>query len=1701
MARLFARMLAFALALTAAAGATAQTYTYTFYVGNTNANGCTIQTPAGPVGHVKWRLQATVTGGVAPSVGAFTRSDCSNNVFGAPSAVSSTSAVGLNSGPGGTDVIEVQLPVGVVGPTPSPREILAVVASSNAGSDGLIATVFNKDGLKGTLPGGIVPITIPTAGVFTLVLLGLVLAALAWRTLRRRGHLLMLSLLLIAGTAWAVAIVVDGQTADWASVTGNSDPAGDSGGQAAIDLRALFVTTQASNGYVRVDVVDLENPPVANAGSAGVLEDGSVAITLTGSDPNNAPLTFQIAGSPTLGTLSAITPINASSASVIYTPNLDEFGGDSFTFTVSNGTQTSSPATMSITITPVNDAPSFGAANPPAVNEGAGAQSVPGWATFDAGPANEASQSVLAYQVTNVSAPALFAAGPAVAANGTLTYTLAADANGSATFDVAVQDNGGTANGGVDTSAAQSFTITVNAVNDAPDFTGGGDASAPEDADAQLVAGWATGIDDGDADAAQALAFQVTGNTNAALFATGPTVDAGTGNLSFTPAADANGSATITLVLSDDGGTANGGVDTSAAYNFDIAITAVNDAPSFTAVDPPAVNEGSGSQSVPNWAAFDPGPVNESGQAVAEYQVGAIGNPGLFAVAPSVANDGTLTYTVAPDVSGSSSFSVAVRDNGGTANGGVDLSVAQVFTVMVNAVNSAPSFAGGGDASSDEDAGAQSVPAWATAIDDGDLDQVQNLTFAVTGNTNPALFAAGPAVDPGSGDLTYTAAADASGSATITLVLSDDGGTANGGSDSSAPYDFTIVVNPINDAPTATAKAHSTHSAIELEIVAASHGGELLEGAADVDDPAGDLSAVLVPGSITPPGAQVTITNAGDGSFRYDPPGGYSGAGGFQFQVCDDGIPAAPQQCSAATTVSFTITGPDLYFIDDGAAPGGDGGLNDPFDAISDLPPGRGNNDRIFVFSGNYPAAAHAFFAGEHLVGQGASGSFDALLGVTTPGNGTLDARPALTGVEADRPVLDRITMSAAHNAAMRGVALSSNSADAVSISGSNALTIAESSAASSAGGVTIVGSSASAAGVSFSSVSSSGGINGIVLADLAGPGSFDFGAGSLSGNTGVAFRGTGTLANTSYAGDISKISAGNLIELTGGAAATDTGSVTLSGTLACSGACAGIDVVDRDAGTLAFSGSGKSLNTGANAAVTLDNNDGANIAFSGGGLAIATTSGIGFNAVNGAAGVTVEGAGNSIASGTGIALNVANTAIGANDLTFRSISSNGASSGIVLNSTGGAGGLTVTGSGTAGSGGTIRNGASGVLLSNTRDVSLSRMQLNDFGDFAIRGTSVVNFALADSVVSGTNGNDAGADEGSVRFNELTGTASVTNSSISGSVEHNMQVVNTAGLLDRLTVSGTTFGAMNPATGSDALLIETLNTAVINATVQNNFFTYAVGDHFQFSANGSTANDVVFAGNTVSNTGVVAVAGGGGVRIFGGNNSGTAAPGDDVNASISFGVAGNTLRDARGSALAVNKLGGSGTFSGTIENNNVGLASVADSGSAEGSAISVVHDFGGAHTIAIRGNTVSQYANFGIFAQAGGSGIVGSGTLNATVTGNTVSAPGNLAFIKNGAHLNGGVSAGDSYAICFDLGGAGALANTLVGSGDDGGTDFRLRHRQSTTVRLPGYVGGAFDTGAVVAFEQARNAGAETGQAATSGLGGGFVGGVACPQP
>ena len=230
--------------------------------------------------------------------------------------------------------------------------------------------------------------------------------------------------------------------------------------------------------------------------------------------------------------------------------------------------------TVAITVTPVNDIPSFTATNPTSVNEDSGAQTVTSWATFNPGAADESAQTAT-YTVSNIGTPSLFATLPAIDASGNLTYTPAPDANGTSTFDVVVKDSGGILNNGVDTSSVTNFTITVNPVNDKPSFTNLGNQTLTSWKNtAQTVTSWANTINLGPAnEATQAVNnYRVNITSGSGLFTTAPTV-ANDGTLTYTPNGQP-GTATVEVQLQDNGGIENGGVDLSDKATFNITIPA-----------------------------------------------------------------------------------------------------------------------------------------------------------------------------------------------------------------------------------------------------------------------------------------------------------------------------------------------------------------------------------------------------------------------------------------------------------------------------------------------------------------------------------------------------------------------------------------------------------------------------------------------------------------------------------------------------------------------------------------------------------------------------------------------------------------------------------------------------------------------------------------------------------------------------------------------------------------------------------------------------------------------------------------------------------------------------------------------------------------------------------------------------------------------
>ena len=115
------------------------------------------------------------------------------------------------------------------------------------------------------------------------------------------------------------------------------------------------------------------------------------------------------------------------------------------------------------------------------------------------------------------------------------------------------------------------------------------------------------------------------------------------------------------------------------------------------------------------------------------------------------------------------------------------------------------------------------VAGFAADISAGPSDEVaQTVTFELT-TTNDALFATLPSIDEGTGDLTYEAVAGTSGSATVSVVLADDGGTANGGDGTSATQTFDITVTPPNATPVAVGASVSTDEDTGLLITLTGH--------------------------------------------------------------------------------------------------------------------------------------------------------------------------------------------------------------------------------------------------------------------------------------------------------------------------------------------------------------------------------------------------------------------------------------------------------------------------------------------------------------------------------------------------------------------------------------------------------------------------------------------------------------------------------------------------------------------------------------------------------------------------------------------------------------------------------------------------------------------------------------------------------------
>jgi Bacterial cadherin-like domain/Bacterial Ig domain/IPTL-CTERM motif len=467
---------------------------------------------------------------------------------------------------------------------------------------------------------------------------------------------------------------------------------------------------------------------------------------------------------------------------------------------------------------------------------------------------------------------------------------------------------------------------------------------------------------------------------------------------------------------------------------------------------------------------------------------------------------------------------------------------------------------------------------------------------------------------------------------------------------------------------------------------------------------------------------------------------------------------------------------------------------------------------------------------------------------------------------------------------------------------------------------------------------------------------------------------------------------------------------------------------VQVDGSNVTFSYAGTITNNGTG--ISLTNNTGSTISFTGA-MTMSTGANAAFTATGGGT-VTSTNNTSTLTTTTGTALNVANTTIGATGLTFRSIAAGTAASGpvngIVLNNTGASAGLTVAGTGAAGTGGTIqRTTGDSLLLTNTRSVSLSWMNVQNSLESGILGTSVTGLNLTNCTFT-SNGDDS-ADVG-IKVTNLAGNATFSNTSVTGSALANVFIDNTTGTLSSFNISGGSYSSLGTAFGGNSILLNIRGTSALTTgnisgiTLSNNKPARAITIQAQDTA---TIADFTVQNSTFTNNGVQA--------SF--EQSGSA--------NLTFKLLNNPTMTmtlpAAGTSHAINVASSStstgGTIQGRVQGNTIGSAATPSSGSPIGNGIRVFIQGRTQATLLIDGNVIRQVPQArGIDAQfLGPLSIQPLVQSDITVTNNDVNPQDSTGFPSAAIYLAADSQVGSPVRMRSDVRGntvpAGAAVDSL----------------------------------------------------------------------
>lgn len=565
---------------------------------------------------------------------------------------------------------------------------------------------------------------------------------------------------------------------------------------------------------VMVEVRAVDDPPRAQTDRVRTPEDTPLDVDVLANDidPEGLPLVLvsASANSTTRGTVSL-----TSTNKVRFVPAADFFGTDRFDYTMRDAGGQSATASVIVTVLPINDAPR-------PVDDIIRTDEDTA-ATLDLF-ANDVEVEGDALAFVSMSQPAH--GQVQTGSGGSVTYTPASNYHGPDAFSYTVQDPSGA-------QAQADVRIEVRPRSDAPIAA---NDSAVTNEDTSVVIDVLANDTDADGDT-----LSVSNHSTPQHGTVAPSVG---GTLTYTPAANYNGSDSFTYEVSDG----HGGTDTATV---NVTVRSVNDTP---------IANNDTETTLEDAAVVIDVLANDTDADGDNILISAITQPAHGAV---VEVNGKLRYTPTANYAGTDTFSYTIED---PAHAQATASV----RVTVSPVNDLPT------ANPDTLTTAEDSAATIDVIANDTDPEGATLRLALIGTA-----AHGQVTPAGGNSLTYTPASNFNGTDQFTYAVEDPaGGQATG--------IVQVVVQAVNDTPTPGTDSVVTTEDTSIAI-------DVLANDVDID---GDALSIV---SWTD-ASHGTVAQIAGPALHYTPATNFSGTDTFTYRVED------PSGAFADALVSIRIS-------------------------------------------------------------------------------------------------------------------------------------------------------------------------------------------------------------------------------------------------------------------------------------------------------------------------------------------------------------------------------------------------------------------------------------------------------------------------------------------------------------------------------------------------------------------------------------------------------------------------------------------------------------------------------------------------------------------------------------------------------------------------------------------------------------------------